>query len=74
MQQRRAGRFDAALQHRLDVIELVDAFGTPEVDDQMRAGVLLAVTQDEVIFALVRLSSDSFRTSGRNGHFLLGGA
>ena len=54
MQQRRARRVDAAAQRRLDVIDVVEALGVVEVDDQMHAGAAHAVAVGEMILAILR--------------------
>src|SRR5579863_1594846 len=57
MQQCRAGGLDAAPQRRLDVLDIVEALGAVQIDDQMNAGAADAVTRGEMIFAVERLAS-----------------
>ena len=53
VQQRRAGGVDAAAQRRLDQVDVVEALGPVQVDDQMHACATHAVADREMIVALL---------------------
>ena len=66
VKQRCAGRFNAAPQRRLDMIDIVEAFGAVQIDDQMHAGAANAVTNGEMVLA--RKTLPAFRRH-RSRHF-----
>ncbi len=51
MQQRRLGGFDAAPQRRFDVLDVVQALGAVQIDDQVDAGAAHAFADGEMIVA-----------------------
>jgi hypothetical protein len=56
VQQRRAGSGDALAQRFLDPVDIVEAFGLIEIDDQMDARAADTIPFDEVVFTLVQNS------------------
>ena len=44
---------DAAAQRRLDQVDVVEALGVVQIDDQMHAGAAHAVAHGEMILALL---------------------
>ena len=61
VQQRRAGRGDAAAQRLIDVIDVVEMLRVVQIDDQMHAGAAHAVADHEVVLAVVNDSRNSRR-------------
>ena len=53
VQQRRLRGIHAAAQRRLDQIDVVEAFGPVQIDDEMHAGATHAVAHGEMILALL---------------------
>jgi hypothetical protein len=51
MQQRRAGRIDAAAQRRFDVADIVEVLCLEQVDDEVHAGATRAMAHDRMVAA-----------------------
>ena len=69
MQQRCTRHFNAAFQRLFYVLEIVKPLGAEQVDDEMGAGVAMAISFDEVVFPVVVRYE-----RGLTMIFLLGGA
>ena len=69
VQQRCSRGFNAAPQRRFDMIDIIEALGAVQIDDQMHAGAADAIANSEVVLARVVLPA--FRRR-RNRHFQFG--
>src|SRR4029077_9334505 len=61
VQQRGAGRGDAAPQRFIDVIDVVEMPGVVEIDDQVHAGAAHAIADHEMVLAVVNDSRNCRR-------------